>query len=80
MDHVRESGADELPLANRLDEFEYLRRTNAIAINNMTEEAAAQTGTASGVVVSFRALIHILVGHVEHRMENLREKYLPNIV
>lgn len=80
VDYVRESGADELPFADLLDEFEYLRRANVIAIKNMKEESAAQTGTASGAVVSARALIHILVGHVEHHMESLREKYLPNIV
>lgn len=80
VDYVRESGADELPLADLLDEFDYLRQANAIAIKNMKEEAAAQIGTASGAAVSARALIHILVGHVEHHMESLREKYLPNIV
>ncbi len=78
-DYVRESGADELPLADLLAEFEYLRRANAIAIKNMNDEMIAQTGTASGATISARALIHILVGHVEHHMESLREKYLPGI-
>ncbi len=76
-DFVRESGADELAFGDLLSEFEYLRRANAIAIKNISEESAAQVGTASGSAVSARALIFMLVGHVDHHMASLREKYLP---
>lgn len=78
-DFVRESGADELALGDLLSEFEYLRRANAIAIKNISEDSATQVGTASGAAVSARALIYMLVGHVEHHMASLREKYLPFI-
>lgn len=78
-DFVRESGADELALGDLLSEFEYLRRANAIAVKNISAESAAQVGTASGAAVSARALIHMLVGHVEHHMASLREKYFPAI-
>lgn len=76
-DFVRESGADELALGDLLSEFEHLRRANTLAIRNMTDEAVGQVGSASGVVVSARALIYILTGHVEHHMASLKEKYLP---
>jgi hypothetical protein len=76
-DFVRESGADEIPPADLLSEFEFLRRANVLAIKYISEESASQVGTASGTAVSARALIHMLVGHVEHHMESLREKYLP---
>ena len=79
VDYVRESIADELRITDLLDEFEYLRRANALAIRHMTEEAVSQTGIASGAAISARALIHILVGHVEHHMTSLQEKYLPGI-
>ncbi len=78
-DFVRESGADEIPLEDLLDEFEYLRRANVIAIKHFSEESVSQVGTASGAAVSARALIYMLVGHVEHHMASLREKYLPFI-
>ena len=77
--YVRESGADETPLADLLSEFEHLRRANQIAIHNLSEEALMQTGTASGMTVSVRALVYMLVGHVEHHMASLKEKYLPFI-
>lgn len=76
-DYVREGKFDSIPFADLLDEFEHLRRANILAIRNMTDEAALRTGTASGFPVSARALIYILVGHVEHHMASLHEKYLP---
>ncbi|HEX5837746.1 MAG TPA: DinB family protein [Anaerolineales bacterium] len=76
-DYVRAAGFDNSSLEDLISEFEYLRRANVIAIRNMTEEAIERCGTASGATVSARALIHILVGHVDHHMASLQEKYLP---
>jgi hypothetical protein len=78
-DYVREAGADELAFDDLLNEFEFLRRANMLAIKNISEEAAARVGSASAAAVSARALIHMLVGHVEHHMASLHEKYLPNL-
>ena len=76
-DFVRESGADELAFDDLLNEFEYLRRANMLAIKNISEESAARVGSASGAAVSAKALIFMLVGHVEHHTASLHEKYLP---
>ena len=76
-DYVREAGFDNHPFQDLLHEFEYLRRANILAINNMSEEAVLRQGTASGYTVSARALIYIMVGHVDHHMASLHEKYLP---
>ncbi|MEO7840339.1 MAG: DinB family protein [Anaerolineales bacterium] len=76
-DYVRAAGFDNHPLQDLLQEFEYLRRANILAINNMSEEAMLRQGTASGYTVSARALIYMLVGHVDHHMASLHEKYLP---
>ena len=76
-DFVHEAGADELAFDDLLNEFEYLRRANMLAIKNISEEAAARVGSASGAAVSAKALIFMLVGHVEHHMESMKEKYLP---
>jgi len=76
-DFVREAGFDAHPFKDILQEFEHLRRTNLLAIRNLTDEALVRLGTASGYPVSTRALIYIMVGHVDHHLESLREKYLP---
>ena len=79
-DYVREAGYDNYPLGNLLAEFEHLRRANIIAIDNMPEETADRHGTASGFPVSVRALIYMIVGHVDHHMESLQGKYLPTAI
>ena len=78
-DYVREAGFDNYALQDLIQEFEYLRRANILAINNMSEESTFRCGTASGAAVSARALIYMLVGHVDHHMASLHEKYLPNV-
>ena len=70
-DYVREAGFDTHPFQDILQEFEHLRRANILAIRNMTDEAILRLGTASGYAVSARALIHILVGHVDHHLARM---------
>lgn len=77
VDYVRESGADEIPLDDLLEEFDFLRRANILAIKNMTEMMLVEIGTASGNPVSARALVYMIVGHVDHHIASLQEKYLP---
>ena len=76
-DFVRESGFDDILLGELLSEFEFLRRANMLAIRHLSAAAADRRGTASGATVSVRALIYFMVGHVDHHMESLQEKYLP---
>jgi hypothetical protein len=78
-DYVREAKFDHHPFQDLIREFEYLRRANILAITNMGEESTVRRGTASGFTVSARALIYMLVGHVDHHMSSLHEKYLPAI-
>lgn len=77
---VREAGFDSQPLKDLIDEFDYQRRANILAIRNMDDTSTLRIGTASGIPTSARALIHMLVGHVDHHLASLREKYLPGIV
>ena len=76
-DFVREAGFDHYTLYDLIQEFEHLRRANILAICNMSEEATLRRGSASGYTVSARALIYMIVGHVDHHLASLREKYLP---
>jgi hypothetical protein len=76
-DYVHEARFDNFPLADLIGEFEHQRRANILAIQRLSEETTRRHGTASGCEVSGRALIYMLVGHVEHHMASLGEKYLP---
>lgn len=75
--YVREAGFDNWVLDDLLNEFEQLRGANIIMVQNMPESYADRLGAASGFPVSARALIHMLIGHVDHHMASLHEKYLP---
>jgi hypothetical protein len=79
-DYVREAGFDNYSLSDLIQEFEFLRRANILAISYMTDLVIERRGTASGATISARALIYMLVGHVEHHMASLHEKYLPAII
>lgn len=76
-DFVSAAGFDKTSLRDLLSEFEFLRRANILAIRHMNEEVLGTRGTASGMTVSVRALIYMMVGHVDHHMASLQEKYLP---
>jgi hypothetical protein len=75
-DFVREAGFDQYPIKDLLQEFELLRRANILMINNMSEEATKRIGTASNNPVSARALIYMLVGHVDHHVTSFQQNYL----
>jgi hypothetical protein len=51
------------------------REANLRAIRRLLPGAADRTGTAGGWPVSFRALVFILAGHVEHHLRVLAERY-----
>ncbi len=76
-DYVRAAGFDNCALSDLISEFEFLRRANVLTIKNMSDVSVLQRGTASGATISARALIYMLVGHVDHHMASLHEKYLP---
>jgi hypothetical protein len=76
-DYVRAAGFDSMTLNDLLCEFDYLRRANILSIQNIHAEAVDRRGTASGFPVSVRALVYMLVGHVDHHMASLHEKYIP---
>ncbi len=78
-DYVRMAGFDEYPLDDLLTEFEHLRRATIVLIQHLSAQAIDRRGTASGMTVSARALIYMMVGHVDHHMASLYEKYLPNV-
>jgi hypothetical protein len=74
--YVANSNFSQRSLADLLEEFSLLRRANAILFQNLPDEAWSQTGTASDAEVSVRALAYIMVGHVRHHLNILKERYI----
>ncbi len=74
--YVANSNFSNLKIADSLEEFSLLRQSNVLLFNNLTEEMWQKTGTASDARISVRALAFIMVGHVRHHAQILRERYL----
>ena len=66
---------DATPLHVLLDEFVYLRLANLAALARLDAAGWHATGTASGALVSVRALAFMMAGHVRHHVRILRERY-----
>jgi hypothetical protein len=73
---VRESNYSTRDLNSLVEEFELLRRANLLVFKDMTEEVSIRCGTASDKPVSVRALLYMMVGHVNQHLESLHTEYL----
>jgi uncharacterized damage-inducible protein DinB len=62
--------------ADLIEEFSLLRAANVLMFKNLTEEQWLRRGTASDATVSVRALAFMMVGHIRHHANILRERYL----
>jgi len=73
--YVAAAGFDAIPLADSAAEFALAREANLRAIRRLLPAAAERAGVAGGWPISFRALVFILAGHVEHHLRILAERY-----
>ena len=74
--YVANSNFGNRTLADLVEEFSLLRRSNVIFFKTLSEDAWLRTGVASDNSISVNALAYISVGHVRHHLNILRERYL----
>lgn len=74
--YVANSNFGGAKLADLVEEFSLLRQTNVLLFKSLTDEAWNRFGTASDAEISVRALAFIMVGHVSHHANILKERYL----
>lgn len=63
------------PLASLLEEFELQRRANILCFEALDQEELARKGNANDSVVTPRALLYLMAGHVMHHIESLQDDY-----
>lgn len=56
-------------------EFDGLRRATLSLAGSFSAEVLDRTGTASGFLISVRALLWIIAGHCQHHLNILHERY-----
>lgn len=74
--YANESSADKRSIDSILNEFHYIRLSNIELINSLTESQLNNIGSANNNSVSARALVYIILGHLEHHMNILISRYL----
>jgi uncharacterized damage-inducible protein DinB len=74
--YVANSNFKNTALADLVEEFALLRRSNVLLFKNLSDQMWLNTGTASDATVSVRALAYIMFGHVAHHANILRTRYL----
>jgi hypothetical protein len=65
-------------LTSLADEFAHLRAATLDLYYHLDVDALARRGSASGFIVSVRAMAYVIAGHVAHHERILREKYVSN--
>jgi hypothetical protein len=75
-DYAVSAKSDDVPWADLLDEFAAVRKASVRLLKNLPAEAWMRTGTANNKTITVRALAFMLVGHAEHHIALIRERYL----
>ena len=66
---------DDRPLSDLLGEFRAIRLSTVALSSGIPDEAWTERGVASENSVTARALLYIIVGHVAHHLQVLRDRY-----
>ena len=73
--YVRAAASDSRPFADLVDDWSAARASTIALARGMPAEAWTRRGTASDASVTARAVLYIILGHVEHHRSVLEERY-----
>lgn len=76
-DYVVNAHFDNRPFSSIIEEILALRLSNIVLFESFTDEQRAMVGKANGNPINVRAIECIIVGHVQHHITVLRERYTP---
>jgi len=74
--YVANASFNDRSLQDLSEEFAALRASNVYFFKSLSNLVYDRMGTASGKAVSVRALLYIIVGHVNHHWRIIEERYL----
>lgn len=60
------------------DEFGFLRKSNLLLFDTFNETELSRKGMASGRLVTVKAFLYVIAGHLTHHRIILQERYLNN--
>lgn len=74
--YVQAADFDALDLTELLDEFASVRRATVQLLSHLPAAAWQRAGISNHHTLSVRALVFVMLGHVDHHLSMLRERYL----
>ena len=74
--YVENAPFNDYGFSDLAEELKLVRKANILFFKHLKENDWKRMGTASGNPVSVRALAYIMVGHVRHHTNILRDRYL----
>ena len=74
-DYARRAAFDDRTLTDLLDDWTAVRDSTIALVKGLPEDAWTRRGVANNSPVTTRALLYIILGHVEHHVAVLRERY-----
>lgn len=73
---VENSRHNERSFESMMQEFIHLRKANMYMFENLNELELTRKGMASGRLVSVKAFVYVIAGHLTHHRIILQERYL----
>jgi hypothetical protein len=74
-DYARTARADRRPLTDLLTEWSIVRDATAALARNLPETDWANRGMSNDAPMTARALLYIILGHTEHHLAVLADRY-----
>ncbi|HEV2831170.1 MAG TPA: DinB family protein, partial [Hanamia sp.] len=75
-DYAANSNAENRAWKELIEEFMALRKSNELLFNSFTKENLNSIGKVSNYTITVLALGYVIVGHVAHHMNIIRERYI----
>lgn len=79
-DYVLNARFKERNLASLAEEFVLLRKSNMALFNSFNDMELNRKGLASDRLISVRAFLYIVAGHLNHHKNIIKERYLETVL
>jgi len=77
-EYAANSKADKRDWNEMINEFKIVRKSTEILFGSFDEEQLESTGIASGKPIYVLAIGFVIVGHINHHINIIRDRYLNN--
>ncbi|MEC3874819.1 DinB family protein [Chryseobacterium salviniae] len=77
--YASQSFANERSLDSLVEEFQLVRKSSQILLESAQSSALQNIGTANGNQIYAETVGKLIVGHNQHHLNIIRERYLPEL-